>query len=165
MTLTDFFLALNAAGIRLANVGGHLQQCGSANAISPEIKEAAAEHKAAILALLPPTQSPGLDVDETRTAEMTPIDLASCDGTFAHPLADGQAGQRAVIAVKAGHEIATAETVSQCQEPDGLVTADGFRHRHHWQDWRLEWLLEVGTLYLRMRGCQEPEVLDRKSVV
>ena len=161
MTLADFFLAVNAAGIRLANVGGHLQQCGSANAISPEIKEAAAEHKETLLALLPPAPSPELVANEIPTAEPAPADLANRDATPAELLPEEQARKRGVIAVKTAHEVAPAETAKQCQEPDRLVFEDGFRHRHHWQDWRLEWLLEVGTLYLRMRGCQEPEVLAR----
>jgi hypothetical protein len=36
-----------------------------------------------------------------------------------------------------------------------------FRHDHEWRDWRLEWLLEVGTLYLRMRACRDEAVLTR----
>jgi hypothetical protein len=106
MTLADFFLAVNEAGIRLAHVGGQLQLRGPANAISPQIKEAAAENKETLLALLPPTPEPE-------------------------------------------------------PEPGPWDVEDGFRHPHDWQDWRLEWLLEVGTLHLRLRGCQDPEVLAR----
>jgi hypothetical protein len=57
MTLADFFLAINAAGINSANVSGQLQLRGPTNAISLEIKAGAAEHKAAIIALLPPVPS------------------------------------------------------------------------------------------------------------
>jgi DNA modification methylase len=53
MTLADFFLAMNTAGVRLTRVGGRLQLRGPAGAISPEVRAGAEEHKAAILALLP----------------------------------------------------------------------------------------------------------------
>jgi hypothetical protein len=159
MTLADFFLAVNAAGIRLANVGGQLQLRGFANAISPEIKEAAAEHKVAILALLPPAPAPELEVNEIPIAEPSAADLANRDETLAQLSAEEQ--KRAGIAAKWEREIAPAETAKQYQEPDRLVIEDGFRHRHDWQDWRLEWLLEVGMLHLRMRGCQDSEVLAR----
>jgi hypothetical protein len=161
MTLPDFFLAVNDAGIRLANVGGQLQLRGSANVISPEIKEAAAEHKAAILALLPPAPSPEFEVNEIPIAEPAAADLANGDATLARLSAEEQARKRAGIAAKAEREIASAETAGQYQESDQFVIQDGFRHRHDWQDWRLEWLLEVGTLHLRMRGCQDSEVLAR----
>lgn len=52
MTLVEFLLAVNRAGVRLANVGGRLLLRGAA--ISREVRAGAAEHKAAILTLLPP---------------------------------------------------------------------------------------------------------------
>jgi hypothetical protein len=99
--------------------------------------------------------------NEIPTAEPAPGDLANRDATPAELLPEEQARKRGVIAVKTAHEVAPAETAKQCQEPDRLVFEDGFRHRHDWQDWRLEWLLEVGTLHLRMRGCQDSEVVAR----
>jgi len=54
MTLAELFSAVNIAGIGLANVGGKLQMCGPAGAITPEIRAGAGEHKETILALLPP---------------------------------------------------------------------------------------------------------------
>jgi hypothetical protein len=46
-------------------------------------------------------------------------------------------------------------------EGEMLTTPEGFRHDHDWRDWRLEWLLELGTLALRMRGCEDQDVLAR----
>jgi hypothetical protein len=37
----------------------------------------------------------------------------------------------------------------------------GFRHDHEWRDWRLEWLLEVGTLCLRILACKDRDVVGR----
>jgi hypothetical protein len=56
MTLADFFTAINAAGIRLAAAGEHLELRGSPDAVTPDIRAGAAEHKAELLALL--TSSP-----------------------------------------------------------------------------------------------------------
>jgi hypothetical protein len=124
MTLADFFLAVSGAGIRLANVGGQLQLRGPASAITPEIRAGAAEHKAALLALLP-------------RAERT-------DGTAQGVDQDPQSG------------------VAEHGQAMGPIGPDyGLRHDHDWRDWRNEWLLEVGTLYLRMRGCTDEDVLAR----
>jgi hypothetical protein len=57
MMLAEFFLALNSAGIKLTRVGGQLQLRGPNGAITPEIRAGAGEHKATILALLPPSTS------------------------------------------------------------------------------------------------------------
>src|SRR5262245_55380195 len=65
MTLADFFLAINAADIRLANSGGRLQLRGPAGAITPEISAGAAEHKATILSLLTPAAPDGAPKDLT----------------------------------------------------------------------------------------------------
>jgi hypothetical protein len=54
MTLTELFLALNGAGIKLAHVGGQLQLRGPSGAITHEITASAREHKATILGLLAP---------------------------------------------------------------------------------------------------------------
>jgi len=59
---------------------------------------------------------------------------------------------------------------AQTPWPDG--STEGERHsnggrnpweRPHpdWRDWRLEWLLEVGVLYLRLRDCQDQDVVTR----
>jgi hypothetical protein len=123
MTLADFFLAVNAAGIRLANCGGQLQLRGPATAITPAIRAGAAEHKAAVLALLPPLACPGGKGDDR-----------------SQPAGESATGP----------------------EGEGQVTnADGFRHTYDWRDWRIEWLLEIGTLFLRMRACPDPDVLAR----
>src|SRR5262245_21304702 len=53
MTMAEFFLLVNTAGVRLVNVADQLQLRGSTGAISPEILAGAGEHKATILALLP----------------------------------------------------------------------------------------------------------------
>jgi hypothetical protein len=95
---------------------GQLQLRGRAEALTPEIKAAAAEHKTAVLALLLATAFPG----ETDVGEGEPD-----------------------------------------EQWDEAETGESFRHDHDWQDWRLEWLLEVGTLFLRMRRCQDSEVLSR----
>jgi hypothetical protein len=62
MTLADLFNALTAAGIRLAAAGEQLELRGSPDAITPEIRAGAAEHKAELLALLTPlSQALSLD--------------------------------------------------------------------------------------------------------
>src|SRR4051794_23714282 len=58
MTLADFFLAVNRAGITLTNVSGQLQLRGPTDAISPEIRAGAAQHKETILAMMPPAAEP-----------------------------------------------------------------------------------------------------------
>jgi hypothetical protein len=132
MTLADLFLAVNAAGVRLSNVGGQLQLCGPAFAISPQIREAAAEHKDTILALLPPAVEDDADLRE---------------------LADERAATRWEGALTG--EAGGAELAAALQSWDAVVQRDGA------QGWRQEWLLEVGLLYLRMRGCRDAEVLAR----
>jgi hypothetical protein len=117
MTLSDFFMAVNAAGVRISNVGGQLRLQGPSQAIQ-ELREAAAEHKAAILAVLPAEAEHGAE-------EGTPAPEAP----GRHPAAHG--------------------------------ATDGFRHDHDWRDWRLEWVLEVGILGLRIQDCQDSEVCAR----
>jgi hypothetical protein len=160
MTLADFFLAVNAAGIRLANVSGQLQLLGPANEINEEIKAGAAEHTTAVLALLPPGPPPGAPLPEITITAPCLEDLGKGAEVPTELLADQQAREPASI-VDAQDEASLSLTERPCQEPDRAVLSEGFRHRHDWQDWRLEWLLEVGTLYLRMRGCQDAEVLAR----
>lgn len=58
MTLSDFFLAVNTAGIRLVHVGGRLQFKGPTETVTPQIRDGAAEHEAAILGLLPTAPTP-----------------------------------------------------------------------------------------------------------
>jgi hypothetical protein len=143
MTLTEFFQAVTAAGVRLANVCGQLQLQGPAGAITPELQAGAAEHKEAILALLP--SPPGIELEEVSVAHST------------DPAGPGRT------------ESPQAGTPAQKQAPPEAIRSNmassnpynGFRHEHDWRDWRLDWLLEVGTLFLRMRGCQDPEVLGR----
>jgi hypothetical protein len=69
MTLADLFMALNAANIRPANLGGQLELRGPANAITVDIRTAAAEHKTALLAMLPPQDR----VEQTRDREAIPV--------------------------------------------------------------------------------------------
>jgi hypothetical protein len=142
MTLTDFFQAVTAAGICLANVAGQLQLRGPASAITPELKAGAAEHKEALLALLPST--PGIEVEEVPEVHSSdPAEPGRTDSPQAgRPVRDPAPG-------------GIGNTLT------GSVPYNDFRHEHDWRDWRLEWLLEVGTLSLRMRGCQDPEVLGR----
>ena len=136
MTLADFFLAVNGAGVRLANVGGQLQLRGPANALTEEIRAGAAEHKAAILAVLPPAPEAG-------------------------PGAGEAVRERAATVAEANGQITPEETTRQCQEWDRMVLEDGFRHDHDWRDWRLEWLLELAALHLRMEGWLDQDVLAR----
>jgi hypothetical protein len=142
MTLADFFLAVNGAGIRLANVGGQLQLRGPASAISPEIRAGAVEHKAAVLALLPPTS-------------------ASTAGTEGAEVPDGIPRGRPVNTT-GGHDRSTPDgVIVRPQGADRVASGGVFRHDHDWRDWRMEWLLEVATLFLRMRSCENEEVLAR----
>jgi hypothetical protein len=90
MTLADFFLAINSAGVRLANVGGQLQLRGQAQAITPELREGAAEHKAAILAILPslpattqPTAEPPEPWDQAVAELPGPWEQAAADALIA----------------------------------------------------------------------------------
>jgi hypothetical protein len=121
MTLADLFLAVNAAGVRLANVCGQLQLRGPADAITAQIRAGAVEHKAALLALLPPAGA--AEAGEVRSPE------------------------------------ATADAV--VHRPANGHVAPEDRLRPDWRDWRIEWLLELAVLYLRMRGCRDEEVLAR----
>src|SRR5262245_43207385 len=79
MTLAELFLAVNAAGLSLANVGGRLDVRGPDHAITPDILTGAAEHKDAILALLPATP---VDEGEIGIAEgegeITPAEATAC---------------------------------------------------------------------------------------
>jgi hypothetical protein len=117
MTLADFFTAVNAAGVRISNVAGQLRLQGPSQVVQ-ELREAAAEHKAAILAVLP---------DEAEQAS---------NGDAMDPGAHGAT-------------------------PAARSAAEGFRHDHDWRDWRLEWVLEVGILALRIQDCQDGEVCAR----
>jgi DNA polymerase I-like protein with 3'-5' exonuclease and polymerase domains len=53
VTITDLLLTLDVAGIRLVNICGQLRVRGPAGAIVPALREALAEHKPALLAMLP----------------------------------------------------------------------------------------------------------------
>src|SRR6516164_1060389 len=88
MTLTAFFLAVNAAGVRLVNVNGHLQLRGPDGSITPEIRAGAAEHKAAILAMLPPSAL----CDDAREQAEEHAAIKSADATGATGLAAALAG-------------------------------------------------------------------------
>jgi hypothetical protein len=139
MTLADFFLAINGAGVRLANVGGDLQLRGPANAITTEMRTAASEHKTAILALLPAAPPPATEDNPAQ------IDARDTDS----------------IAQNASEPCLPAQK-AESEESGGIMgVTEGFRHDHDWRDWRLEWLLEVGKMYLRMRQCKEQSVLVR----
>jgi hypothetical protein len=151
MTLGDFFLAVNAAAIRLANVGGQLQLRGHASAISPEIKAAAAEHRAALLALLPATLPEGVGVASPGAGPGGPAGAE----------AEGLTGGREGPAGTCQGEMTPAEAAWPPPDSDGRALVGGFRHDHDWRDWRLEWLLELGTLHLRLRCCQDPDVRAR----
>jgi hypothetical protein len=60
MMLTEFFLAAEVAGVRLVDGGGgRLELRGPAGAIGPEIREAAREHRGAILTCLSPVPTGG----------------------------------------------------------------------------------------------------------
>jgi hypothetical protein len=89
MTLADLFAAANAAGIRLAVVGEHLELRGPPDAITPEIRAGAAEHKATLLSLLASAPAePSPDVfDGQREAEQparqgdgNPAEVVATDG-------------------------------------------------------------------------------------
>src|SRR5262249_27892697 len=56
MTLAELFHAVNQAGVRLANVAGHLELRGAV--IPPEVRAGTAEYKEVLLSLLPPTPGP-----------------------------------------------------------------------------------------------------------
>src|SRR5262245_21593819 len=138
MTLSEFFHALNAAGVRLAASGGRLALCPAA-AITPELRAGAAEHKPALLALLNPTPCGG---------------VAQVSGDESE--AEVAAAERASIAAEGNGEVSGVEAAKACEGWDLAVAEDGFRHDHDWRDWRLEWLLEVGKLFLRTRDCRDP---------
>jgi hypothetical protein len=132
MTLADFFLAVNTAGVRLANVGGRLQLRGRPEAITSEIRAGAAEHKAAVLSLLPPTPAP--EAAEAQPPE-PPVGTPATTG-------NGTDGPTR----RAG---------------DAAALAEDLPLRDSWLDWRSEWLLELAVLSLRMRGCTDPDILAR----
>jgi hypothetical protein len=135
MTLADFFTAVNGAGIRLANVDGQLQLRGPASAVTPEIRAAAAEHKPALLAMLPVTPAP--------------------DAAGAAP----GPSEAAVGDVASGGAVVPAAAAGVVKGAERMMDSGDLRGDHDWRDWRLEWLLEVGLLYLRMRHCREADAL------
>jgi hypothetical protein len=132
MNIADFFVAINGAGIRLAAVDGQLELRGGA--ITREIEGAAAEHKATILAMLQP---------EVVIPRFTGSDDA----------------ERAAIVAEGNGQIDPATTARVAEAFDKVVADDGFRADHDWRDWRLEWLLNVGQLCLRLRDCSDAEVV------
>jgi hypothetical protein len=88
MTLAEFFLAVNGAGIKMANVGGRLELRGPNGAITPEIRTGAGEHKATIVALLPPSPSTGA------VASLDPYpDLPGSPDLAARSLSSGVSGR------------------------------------------------------------------------
>lgn len=70
MTLAGFLHVVNAAGIRLVNTDGNLQMRSSPGAITDEIKASAVEHKAALLAILPPFLAAPLQQLQTHKTEL-----------------------------------------------------------------------------------------------
>src|SRR5262245_7252487 len=130
MTLADFFLAVNALGIRLENFGGQLQLRCPVSAITPEIKAGAEEHKAAILAMLPST--PVTHPANRESAKKT--------------------GDKPSVPETAVGSVATKSAEAIEDQDEECAFEVGYRHVHVWRDWRLEWLLEMGQLCLRMRG-------------
>jgi hypothetical protein len=89
MNLADLFAAVNAAGIRLAAAGEHLELRGLPDAITPEIRAGAAEHKATLLSLLASAPAePSPDVFDGQREEGQPArqgdgnatDVAATDG-------------------------------------------------------------------------------------
>src|SRR5262245_45960587 len=158
MTLADFFLAVNAAGVLLANVGGRLQLRGPTSAISPAIRAAAAEHKAAILALLPASPPEEAEIEIPEAPACHPAEGARAEAELE---AEIRGRERAAIPAEGAGEITPAEAATANRPRGGSAFENGFRHEHEWRDWRLEWLLEVGTLSLRMRGCQDQLALAR----
>ena len=129
--LADLFLAVNAAGVRFVNLNGQLQLRGPFGSISLNIKAGAAEHQAAILAML---ASPTVDTDAREQAEER--DAIDWEGALTH---------------EAGGAVLTA----------ALTAWDAIVQRDNAQDWRLEWQMEVGLLYLRMRECKDEVVVAK----
>jgi hypothetical protein len=128
MTLPDFFQLISAAGVRLARVGDELKLRGPANSITPELTAAASAYKQELLALLPHEQA-----DPVTQAERKAVEQEGCRSGI----------DPALVAVA----VAEWDQVTQA-----VAAPTGYLARF---DWRLEWLLQVGTLHLRMRRCKD----------
>jgi hypothetical protein len=134
MTLPDFFLAVNAGGVRLARVGNELKLRGPANSITPELAAAASAHKQELLALLPDEHA-----DPDTQAERKSLEQEGCRS--------GIDPARVAVAVAEWDQVTQAVAA-----PTGSLARF---------DWRLEWLIQLGTIHLRMRRCKDEEVRDR----
>ena len=135
MTLVEFFDALSTASVQVRVVAGQVELQGAAGAVTGAIRAAAAEHKPTMLALL-------------QQADQQPTED------------EADPGRQAIEHVEA-HPALPIDLASLAEGFAHLADQDGFRHDHDWRDWRLEWQLEVGGLYLRMRDCRDEQTIIR----
>lgn len=161
MNIADFFTAINLAGIRLTNLNGQLQLRGHAEAITPAIKAGAVEHKATILGMLPPVGEGDIPIPESSGPA---TEAARLEMVAAREVAVEERRERqAIIAETAGRitQAETAEAGAGCKQ----AVVDDYRFAHDWCDWRLEWQLHIGQLYLRTRHCADAAVVARLKLL
>jgi hypothetical protein len=161
MTLPDFFTMINLAGIRLANLNGQLQIRGPAEAITPAIKAGAAEHKATILSMLPPVGQGDIPIPESSGPVTEAVRLEKEAALEAYVEERREREEIITETVERDAQAASTEAGADCKQ----ALVDDYRFAHDWCDWRLEWQLHVGQLYLRMRRCADAAVVARLKLL
>ena len=151
MNIADLFTACNRAGVRVLAVDGQIELRGQNGAIPAEVLAGAAEHKTVLLGLLASTEEIEIPDGPPPSAE----ERAEAEAA----LQAEEDARRERLGIVAEANVSKAETAAACEAFGRIVGEDGYRSDHDWRDWRLEWLLHVGQLHLRIRGCRDAEVL------
>lgn len=131
MTLVDVMHECNLAGIRLVNAGGYLDVIGE---VPRGLKGPLKEHTAGLLGILPSVHP-----------DSQPPTLGPSSGT-----AEADAIQR-----EANGHVGAAQTAAAIEEWEHIVHPNPGQENYRLLDWRLEWLHELGVLWLRYRDCQD----------
>jgi hypothetical protein len=146
MHLSDLFNALSAAGVRLARIGTDIKIRGPVASLTPALTGAIAEHKPQLLALLP---------EEKLTSHPTPFDEGEKkddDAKEERRLIEEEGKRNGSDAARMAITLAEWDSVTEVMaSPAGSLTRF---------DWRLEWLIHVGILHLRLESCTDPTVRD-----
>lgn len=136
MTAAALLARLTGMGISVTAEGGRLRLRGEERAITPELLAEVQAHKPALLACLHPAAALGQALppdDRIARLAMQP---------------DGQEEEERLATEAEGNgEITPAQALQAVEEFDRLVQG------HDWQDWRLEWLAELGGLMLHYRDA------------
>src|SRR5262249_10872318 len=154
----DFFVTINAAGVRLANANGLLELRAPTGVITAAMRAAAAEHKSTLLTMLRPTPSSDEDVEIELSPTPTDAQHRDAEDWIVLEAEEEMRTEREAIVREGNSEISPVELKNAVAQWDSVVASDDVRPLPDWSDWRFEWLMEVGRLFLRMRSCSDPEV-------